>query len=325
MRNVTLIVSALLLASAAIAEPAKSTSVDKNKGEQSASSIKSPQTNSAAGSLGTSSAESPTSVVTTGSPSALRSKIFGAIDIRPSIDLSDVKNSYRLENDVELGYQFTKDTSVMYEQDFYHVIDDPNSRQSNYLVARDGFVKTKVNNIIKSGAFSFGFENRVYVPTHERKSKEGMIFEIRNYFKGSVALSDTVSLTVMSVPIAHLYGRAEAKPGTPNPVFEHRTYLVADFALFQGKLNISLPFILQSYLFRDMPGAAASGKWGHFLWINPEIMYSVSPKVAIGVSYYSDNMLVPTGLPLGNGGLSQANFWDGLKKGVPQLAFRATL
>ncbi|MEZ4749605.1 MAG: hypothetical protein R3B54_02950 [Bdellovibrionota bacterium] len=85
--------------------------------------------------------------------------------------------------------------------------------------------------------------------------------------------------------------------------------MIGDVTLAKG-LTLSLPLMFHQTRHRSyQAGAKNNDSWSLFLWTWPELLYSVTEKTAVGLSYYSDNLLEA----------------DGLAKGVAQVTLQAKL
>ena len=87
------------------------------------------------------------SVNTKVSESIEDSRVLGAVEVRPSYKSN--QGEFHSEDSAWLGYQFNKNNSTVYKQEFNTNIYDPklpavNSGMNAYLA--DGYLKEKVNN-----------------------------------------------------------------------------------------------------------------------------------------------------------------------------------
>ncbi len=263
------------------------------------------------------STEATSSVVSVpGKPST--QKIIGGIDLRPSYDLGT--HQTRTETTLEAGYQFDPNLSVSYAQEVWNNINDKSGSQGfGKGVAEKGFFRAKVKNIYndKANGISFSYEPRVYMPTVETARDNGMITTVRNYLILSKSISDSVTLSFIENPMYHAYNRAGNTKGgkdIANPLFENRVYLVADFALMDKKLAISVPIEMHNTRHRDYGTAA---KWSHFVGIYPEVTYAVHPNVALGMAYYSESLV--------KSNFSTTSIDTGYDQGVWQAIVKANL
>ncbi len=262
------------------------------------------------------------STTITGAPSASDSGFLGDVDVRPSMTIQDPgsQNKAEYHNEIypELGYQIKKDLQVWVEQDFNTNIYNPVTNKGFGFVISDTIFKVKLNNLYNDGkGFSFGYEPRLYVPTSSASRDAGLISYVRNYLKFSKTVSDTLTLTAMEIPIFAAFSRAGTGTSA-NWVFENRVYLIADIAMFKGKLNASIPLMFHQTKYREYaPDGKLGGNWGYTLWSWPELIYSVTPKVGVGLAFETDNMVAPD--------LSGFTFDNAFNHGVAQIVLRAAL
>lgn len=267
----------------------------------------------------------PAAKVTASVPAPASGSAIGVLDIRPSVLLEKVadpagvkKSKAFIENSVEGGYKFSTSVSASYVQDFNTTIADPSGKDSAVFL-KDGFFRAKFNDLYKDAdsGLTLGFEPRFYTPTRAAARDAGMVTMVRNYFKLTRPITNAVSITLMEIPIFHVYTRS-GSGASANPLFENRVYFITDVALMGGKLNLSLPILFHNTIHRSFAAdAKLGGKWGHFLWVFPEVMYSLNNNVAVGVSYYSDNLIDEK--------LGGFTIGSGLSKGVAQAVLRASL
>jgi hypothetical protein len=252
------------------------------------------------------------------------SKIVGLVDLRPSWLMK--KGTWDTENTARAGYQFNKTLQVDYTQYF-----NTNLRASGMApltpdtkFAFDvGFVRALVNDIYTSTdkTVSLSYQAQVYTPTNSQLRDAGMITYVRNYIMLKKVLNDSVSLSAMELVIPHIYsqsGSVVAGVPTANPIYENRIYLIADFTLIKDTLTFSLPLMFNSTRYRDYAsGATLNNRWQHVLWTWPELIYSVTPNVGVGLSYYSDNFIKDD--------FSGLTIKEGLEGGVTQFVVQASL
>ena len=253
---------------------------------------------------------------------AADARVLGSVEVRPSY--KSMLGEFHSEDSAVLGYQFTRDTSATYKQDFNTNVYDPHLIESQsglnaYLV--DGYFKEKITNLINIGSFSLGYEGRQYLPTWALRRQAGMLTAIRNYLKIKYQATSRLILTFEETPVVHLYdqpGSITRKGPLANPIFENRSSVGAEYA-FSDRLKLILPVMLSDVRNREYDSAAVNNsKWSHKLWVNPELYYTVNPNVTVGMGYYSDNLLK-------NGDFAETALGEGLEQGTTQLIFSANL
>ncbi len=253
----------------------------------------------------------PSVVAAVPAPVAPASSLIGVLDLRPSY-LPGVGGGYS-ENLLEVGYKFNSTYSVSYAQFFNTNIYDPTTGPDEggvRLTLPGSFIRTRANKVLQSGDFNLGLQNRLYLPLASAERDNGKITSIRQYFSFNQKVSETLSFTASVIPIAHVYSRAVGVKGSANPAFENRVYLITNINLSE-KLSFSLPLMFHQTKARSAAGAANSGAWTFFAWANPELGYQINPNVAVGVGYYSDNLI--------KADLSGWDVRNGLVNGVAQL------
>lgn len=250
-----------------------------------------------------------TSVVTASAPS--ESGVMGFIDLRPSY--SSQIGEFHSENTLELGYKFSNTWNLVYDQEFQTNLYNPADEGGLNLTAQDGYARLRGADLLKSAdeTLTLSYELRAFAPTKSSRRDAGMVTAIRNYAKLAKKLSDRVTMTLMEVPIAHIYTRASYN-GKPNPSFENRIYLITDVDL-TDKLSLSFPIQWNAQKLRS-----AEGNWDNFIGIYPEVGYTLTENYSVGAAYYNDTSLMSSDL-------ATFQIGDGLKNGVVQLFFKASL
>ncbi|MFM8269579.1 MAG: hypothetical protein ACKN9V_05255 [Pseudomonadota bacterium] len=258
-------------------------------------------------------------------PTALEVKIpsgrfVGTLDIRPSDVFKDT-DSFRMENSVSFGYRFPSQFQMLYQQEIWSNLSSsptlPGGPQGS-VFARDGFFSFTTDKFWKSEDESWfaTYEGRAYLPTFAARRDAGMLTAVRNYFILGKKVNPYLTMTVTEAPVLHLYSQ-DSFNGKANPVFESRFQLKAALNL-TSQLTLGLPLIWQRTKMRESAGAAKSGIWDNFVWINPEIYYALDSHYTLGLAYYD-----LTGLAKND--FSDLQILDGLRDGVVQFIFKATL
>jgi hypothetical protein len=260
------------------------------------------------------------------------SKVTATFEVRPTWTIqqgtnpgggNSLKGKVGTENQAELGYQFNRNTIVTYRQEVNTNIYDPNAgADASGLnpVAQDGFLRGRFENLVQTDTgLSLGYEPRLYVPTDPAKRAAGMVGALRNYVKLKQNLSDTVDLSLYEVPILHLYNTAgDQTNNSANPTWENRMYLILDVAFLDGKLNFSLPLMLNTTRTRDFSvGALNNNATFWKLWAYPELTYDFTSTFTAGVAFYTDNLI--------GDNFRWADFGKGIEKGAAQIILRASL
>jgi hypothetical protein len=252
----------------------------------------------------------------TSSQNSSDQKVLGTLEFRPSY--RSLVGEFHSENSAILGYQFNKEVSLVYKQEFNTNLYDPNLGEDQgglnaYLY--DGYFKLKANNLYQQGRFSFNYEGRAYVPTWAVKRDAGMLTAIRNYAKLKYRVKTGLFLVAEEIPVAHLYQQAGTVTGAgkavANPYFENRVSVGIEYA-FSDKLRLSAPVLLSSTRTRAFSTRAANDdRWGHKVWINPELFYTVNANLVVGAGYYSENLV--------KSNFSETTLIDGFNKGTTQF------
>ncbi len=256
-------------------------------------------------------AAAPAATVTASAAAPAAGSMIGILDLRPSAILSTGK--YYTENLIELGYKFSPKVAVSYAQFFNTNIFDKDSVAGENGVSPTfpgGFIRTRVNKIYQNGNFDMGLQNRTYLPLLQAERDNGKIATIRQYVNFNQKVNETLSLTAAVIPIAHVYSRATGTSGKANPAFENRVYLIANVNITE-KLSLFMPVMFHQTKARSAAGASNDGAWTFFAWINPEIGYQINDNLAVGIGYYSDNLV--------KSDLSGFDLSQGLKAGVTQV------
>ena len=236
-------------------------------------------------------------------------KMLGEIDLRPQmVGPGTDATKYGTDNTVTLGYQFTKDVTLLANQGFTTNLYNPDAKTDAGLGFKlgDTMFQTVVGNIAKSGTLSLGYENRVYLPTGEGSRDTGNLAVVRNYLKLKNQFTSKFALTLSEVAIFHAYDQAGKVPG-----YENRVYLIPEIK-FTDKLSLVVPVNLNT-VFANGTGSITKYK----LWIYPQLTYSVTDNYTIGANFISGN--------LANDRLSELDVRKGLDTGIVELVFNAAL
>lgn len=247
-------------------------------------------------------------------------KIIAGIDVRPSFD--PAPGVFRTENALELGYQFAPARSLSYVQFVTTNIHTPGEELGLNPSIDQGYLRGVVGKILtdESNGLSFGYSNRLYVPTASFDRDAGVISSFRNYFNLTKKFNDTVSVTLSEIPIFKLNARGGTgfgETGRANPVFENRVYLTTDIQI-TDKLSFSMPVMFHQTRFADYRiDAKNNASWKFFVWTYPEITYALTSGTSVGLAYYSANLI--------QADLSGLDMEKGLTNGTVQLAFTSYL
>ena len=246
-------------------------------------------------------------------------KIVGFIDVRPTWGIS--KDEAHTENTLALGYDFNPDLHVGAVQYIDTNLVSP-GKEGLGVRSTGTLVRAKFNNIWKNSTetTAFHYECRFYLPTTEGLQDEGSITTMRNYLKLSHKVSDTVTLTVMDLPILFFHsqdGFVKDGQAQANKAFENRVYLIADFAL-ASNLSFSLPLFFHQGRHRNFAaGAANNDAWSFYLYSWPELTYRVDEHYSVGLSFYTGSFVQDD--------LSGFDLVKGFENGSAQFVFNASL
>ncbi len=239
-------------------------------------------------------------------------------ETRPSFP-SNQDKAYS-ENLAELGIRINPDLYVGYQQTFSNNIkdNDPTLEDGPQLALTDGYLTTQIKNIWKTPTSSFSMEPRLYVPTDELLRARGMVTRVRTHFNYRVALSKGIALHLIEVPIFHVYDRAgsgTADAGfVANPSLENRFYFAQEFTL-SSWCALWLPLRLKSTRFANFrPDAKNNDKWSHLVTLYPELTFTLSKTIALGLAYETANLMTED--------LSKTSISDGIANGISQVFFR---
>lgn len=305
------------------AEPAQpSTSTDQaaapaaTSTEPSASASAAPsQPASSAPTTSTASASAPSAIAeTVAAPSD--SHVVGNVTLRPSLAIEGA-DYFVSDNEVMLGYQFHPQSTLSYTQHIH----SSSVTGSDGVRSHDGFLKYKYASLWSNNSgTSLTHQPRIYLPTASSKRDAGMITAVRNYLILTQKFTESMSVSLYEVPILHVYSRAAATGVKANPVAENRVYLGFNANLTNA---LSFEFLIMEFSTRtaSVSGAANSAAWTHLVAAYSEIMYSLSPRVAVGAAYESAN----NGTSLMTPGLGGFQISDGLKDGVISAVLSVSL
>ncbi|MFM8268784.1 MAG: hypothetical protein ACKN9V_01235 [Pseudomonadota bacterium] len=248
------------------------------------------------------------------------SKMLGGVDVRPTVSLKGT-DSFRFENSVELGYQFSPVFNLIYVQNFWTNLYNSSlagGADGLGFIAQDGYLDWTRNQIFESKdkTLSLAYEGRLMVPTLGARREAGMITALRTYFILSKKLSESVSLTFLEIPIVHAFSQASHN-GKANPIVENRVGLQVSFNLSKD-LSFSFPLLWSATKMRVASGNKSSGAIENFVWINPELSYAVDSHYSLGMGYYDSSSLMSSDL-------SAFQIGEGLEDGVVQVFLRASL
>lgn len=251
-------------------------------------------------------------------PSA--AKIVAGIDIRPSWD--PALEVFRTEDAVEMGYQFKPGRSITYIQTATTNIHTPNESLGMNLLLDVGYLRTGLARLLSddSTGLSFGYQNRIYVPTAGYMRDAGQFTMIRNYFNLSKRVNDSVTVTLTEMPVFHFNSRAGTAlsgAGSANASFQNRIYLTTDIQITDN-LSFSLPVMFHQTKFANFQlGANKNNIWNYLVWTYPEITYYLGGGTSVGLAQYSANLV--------KADLSDLDLEAGLSNGTFQVAFTAYL
>jgi hypothetical protein len=248
------------------------------------------------------------------------SKFVGVLDVRPTASLKG-QDSFRFENSVEIGYQFSPVFSLVYHQDFWTNLYNSTLAGGSDgigLQPQDGFFDWYRDRVLESSdkTLSLSYEGRLFVPTMASRQQAGMITALRTYFILGKKLGETVSLNLVEAPIIHAYSQA-SHGGKANPLIENRIGLQVSFNLSK-ELSFTIPLSWSATKMRSAPGNKSSNAVEHFVWVNPELSYAVNSNYSFGMGYYDTTSLISSDL-------SSFQIGEGLEDGVVQVFLRASL
>lgn len=282
------------------------------------------ETDATVGADAASTTESASGTSTVVAPVPATSGVVGSIELRPSVQTND--GTFRSENQVQLGYAFSKTRSLKLVSDFNTMTQTGSNRNGGFNAAVMQTLHTRLSAddlfTIPGSAIKFGFQNRIYAPVEEGSRGRGHITTIRNYGNLSAQVG-AATMTLSVVPIFHIYNTAGTGVGTnatANPVFENRVYLMSDISL--GKVTISPAIWWGAKKHREYAfGATNNGGWTHHGEFDLDVTYAVAEKVNVGLGFYTGNLLGETAQGFSNG----FAIGDGFRTGVAQVILNASL
>jgi len=249
-----------------------------------------------------------------------RSPLIASIDIRPTASFKG-QDSFRFENSFDLGYQLSPQSLILYHQDYWMNL--YNSRLAGGedglgLIVQDGFFDWTYDNFFKSAddSVSLSYEGRLYLPTFASRREAGMLTALRNYLILGKKFSPDFQLNLIEAAILHAYDRA-AYNSQANPFWENRVTIQTVWNLNE-KWQFSFPVSWSVTHMRTAPGAQFSNINKNFVWINPELRYSLSPTYRVGMGYYDTTSLIRSDF-------SAFQIGEGLEDGVAQVFLQASL
>lgn len=221
------------------------------------------------------------------------SKLIGAMELRSYFEPSSDK--LYTDNYAEVGYKFTKDTSVSYVQFFSTNLYDPSGATSGMnLSFPGGFLRAKINNIYKfDDTLSLSYQPRAYLPLTQADRDAGMVTILRNYFTFTKKVSSNFSVSFVELPMLHVYsksGTISDGKASANAWFENRFYLIGSLTL-TDKLSLSMPLYYHAKLHRGFGGAENSGKVTHYFYTWPELAYQMNDAAYLSLAYVSGNLI----------------------------------
>lgn len=249
-----------------------------------------------------------------------KSRVIGVLYLRPTATTKG-QDSFRFENSAEVGYELSPSFSVFYHQDFWMNLYNSSlvgGSEGIGFKPQDGFVDWFKDAVLESQdkTLSLGYEGRLLVPTMASRREAGFISALRTYFILGKKFGETVSLSLIEAPIIHFY-REAAHNGRANPFVENRVGFQVSFDLSKN-LNFSFPITWSATKMRSAPGNKLTNEMDHFIWINPELSYTVDSNYSLGMGYYDTTSLMSSDL-------SSFQIREGLEDGVVQLFLRASL
>lgn len=246
-------------------------------------------------------------------------KLIGDIELRPTWESKT--GNFTTENELMLGYQFTKDTSLSYYQYVNSKLYTRGEGEGGLgLSIDDGFVRAKVSNVLRLGETSMGYEFRGVTPTSSNSREKGMITSLQNRFKFSRDFGKMFSLSLQEIPVIPVYSRAGTGTGdkaVANPWIENKVYLVGTIN-FSDKLSLDLPFLFTMQRLRDFaPTAARNADWKYSFIVWPELTYTIDANLAVGAAFRSADLF--------KGGAADLVVGDSFEAGATQVFLRALL
>lgn len=241
------------------------------------------------------------------------SRVVGKVTLQPSLTIGGT-DYFVSENEVMLGYQFHPKSTLSYTQEIHSMGSEGVRTQNGHFKYQ--YAPLWSNNL----GTSLTHQPRVYLPTASLKRDAGMIAAVRNYLILTQKLTESMSVSLYEVPILHVYSRAASTAVKANPVAENRVYLGFN-ANLKNALSFELLIAELSTRTASVSGAANSAAWTHLVAAYSEIMYSLSPRVAVGVNYETANNNTSLMTP----GLGGFQIIDGLKDGIVRAVLSVSL
>lgn len=216
------------------------------------------------------------------------SVISGSLDLRPSWSSSQGK--VHSENELALNLRLAPNWTLGLVQEF---------GIAETLQAFDGYMKLSREAITKN----LSVHARWYAPIHSEERAAGFQTAFRTDFQLEFPVSSVVSLLFIESPRWNWYSQ-------PNKNFENRFEIATTLSLLKESLNVKMALLLENV-------RQADNSWLHKTWLSPEALYSVNETTALGVAYYSENLMTED--------LSSFAISEGFRSGVFQIVLQQTL
>lgn len=247
------------------------------------------------------------------------SAVYGRLELRPT--WGTASGIFNAQNNAEIGYRFTADTKILFNQSFNFDLRNPNSSGMNFTVP-DARIEADFNNLWtdRRGGWAFDYQPRLHVPTDAGKRDVGLITEFRHQLQLTKTFSEPFQMTAALIPAFHAYSQAGGLAGgklAANPIFENRLEVTAKW-MFARNWKLEMPLKFWQTRYREFAANALhNDMWAFAVTMKPEIQWAIDPHVTLGVAFETGNFFSEN--------LQKATFGDAFKNAQAQIALIATL
>jgi len=163
---------------------------------------------------------------------------------------------------------------------------------------------------------ALNYQGRLFIPTDSDERDKGFLSSYRNYFTGTLKVSDALSLSASLAPQLTVYSKAGHGKSANKGLLENMVIVDATVKII-GPVSLYFPIILQTAKYQNFAaGAKRNDQLVHSLWIWPELGVDVVDNHTVGLSFRSASF--------GNDDLSGLALDKGINGGVAQLYYTGT-